>query len=537
MILKISKKSQNNTTASLSLSIILTLFCFSVFAQSDYHFVVKFTSKSGSSYFVGSPADYLSIKAIERRNKHNVLVTTEDLPIVESNIVALNSFKIEAKSKWFNLAVISSADSLLATQLSVNNFIDTIIYIGKKSGLNKKNTKNWDYGLASFQTNLVNGKFLHEKGYTGKGVLVGVVDVGFSNVDVLNDFDSLISNNRVVATYDFVENEIDVYDDPSHGTSVLSTISSFLDSTIFGTAPHANCLLLVSEDESQENLIEEFHYIEAIEFADSCGVDIINTSLGYTDFDTKVFSHSRDELTGDSTWITKATNVASRKGMLMVISAGNEGGSTWSNLTFPADADSVLSVGAVDRDGNLANFSSVGLPMNHNSIKPNIVAQGKQAYLVLDNGLHVTSSGTSFSSPQIAGWAACLMQAFPNETSWRIKKAIEFSAHQYNYPDSLMGYGIPDFEAAYYYLKHDGFQGEAADVLELFPNPTFGEITMVSNVEVDKIEVFDSKGALVFSQENFGHLSRFELSTFNNGYYTVRISTANGVSVQKIIKL
>ncbi len=523
--------------AKWSLSIVLVLFSFSVFAQTEYHFVVKFNSKSDPSFSIWTPEDFLSLKAIERRAKHNVTVSKEDLPIDASSLLAIQGFKLEAKSKWFNLAVINSSDSLLATQLSTNSYIDTVIYIGSKGGVNKRAMQDWDYALSTTQTNMVNGEFLHRKGYTGSGVVIGVIDVGFSNVDILSGFDSLYSENRLITTYDFVENELDVYDDPSHGTSVLSTIASLQDSLMIGTAPHSDYILLVSEDDSQENLIEEFHYIEAVEFADSCGVDIVNVSLGYSDFDSQVFSHNRNELTGDSAWITKATNVASRKGMLMVTSSGNSGGTTWRNLTFPADADSALTVGAVDKDEKIASFSSVGLPNVHNTIKPNVVALGKKTSLVLGNGAYVTSNGTSFSAPQISGWAACLMEAFPNETSWRIKKAIEYSAHQYNNPDSLLGYGIPNLKNAYYYLKYDGFSTLDNDLFELFPNPSTGELTIVSNLIVDEIKVFDSKGALVFKELINGNVNSFNFSTLNAGYYFVHIGIEGKVVVKKLIKI
>jgi subtilisin family serine protease len=533
----ICQKNQSNIIASWSLKIVLVLFSFTGISQTEYHFVVKFNSKSNTVYSIDSPEDYLSIKAIDRRDKHQVPVSFEDLPVDSSNLKALKGFKLEAKSKWFNLAVINSSDSLLATQLSINSFIDTVIYIGSKGGINKRVLKNWDYGVATTQTNMVNGEFLHQKGYTGKGVLIGVIDVGFSNVDIISGFDSLHFDNRLIATYDFVENEQDVFDDPSHGTSVLSTISSLIDSHMIGTAPHSDCILLVSEDNSQENLIEEFYYIEAVEFADSCGVDVINTSLGYNDFDTPEFSHNRNELNGDSAWISKATNIASRKGILMVTSAGNSGTELWRNLTFPADADSALSVGAVDMNEDVASFSSLGLPSVHNTVKPNVVAQGKNTSLVLGNGAYVTSNGTSFSSPQITGWAACLMQAFPNETTWRIKKAIEYSSHQYYKPDSLLGYGIPNFKNAYYYLKYDGFNETDNNSIDLFPNPTSGKLTLVSSLLVDEIKVFDSKGALVFTEQRNGNVNSFDFNFLNAGYYFVHIGIGGEIVVKKIMKI
>lgn len=498
--------------------------------------MVKFNTKSGSPFSISSPQSFLSEKSIDRRTKHNVVVYEEDLPILQAHLDSLYDFKIESKSKWFNLAVISTTDSLLAAELTKHLFVDTVFYIGVKSGTNKKESDNWDYGLADFQTDLVNGKFLHRKGFTGKDILIGVIDVGFSNVDVLTDFEDMISEGRLVGTYDFVEDEIDVFDDPSHGASVLSTISAFQDSVMVGSAPHANVLLLASEDASQENLIEEFHYIEALEYADSCGADIVNTSLGYSDFDTKELSHTKGELTGDSTWISKATNIGASKGILMVTSSGNEGGGSWRNLTFPADADSALTVGAVDRDGVTATFSSVGLPELHKTIKPNVVAQGKQAYLVLDNGIHVNSNGTSFSSPQIAGWAACLMQAFPEEPCWRIKKAIEFSSHQYNLPDSIQGFGIPNLEKAYYFLKYDGLKKEERVYLDLFPNPVQDRLTIVSNDVVENLTVFDAKGAFVKSEIIEQKIGDIDLSDLSKGVYVIKFTTTDKMIIQKIVK-
>ena len=242
-----SEKKENNTKKQISFCIFFFFFTFSVYTQTEYHFVVKFNSKSNSSLSINTPEDYLSLKAIDRRYKHNVDVSTEDLPIDSSNFIALKGFKIEAKSKWFNLVVINSSDSLLAVQLAINSSIDTVIYIGSKDDASKKPVKNWNYGIAKNQTNMLDGKYLHQKGYTGNNVLIGIIDVGFSGVDVINAFDSFHKNDQLIATYDFVENEEDVYDDPSHGTSVLSTISSFEDSLMIGTAPSAECILLVSE--------------------------------------------------------------------------------------------------------------------------------------------------------------------------------------------------------------------------------------------------------------------------------------------------
>lgn len=465
-----------------------------------------------------------------------VVVDSLDLPIIPRYIDSLYAFKVEAKSKWFNSVVVSTNDSLKVQTLSSHSFIASITYIGKKGGSNKKLSNDWDYGPSELQTNLVNGKFLHALEFTGKGVLVGVIDVGFKNVNAISGFDSLYINNQIKGTYDFVENETDVYDDPSHGTSVLSVLAGFQDGVLIGSAPHADLLLLTSEDDSQENLIEEFHHIEAVEYADSCGVDIINTSLGYNTFDTQQFSHTKFELTGDSAWITKGTNVAVKKGILMVTSSGNEGNGLWRTLTFPADAELGLTVGAVNASGKIGGFSSVGFPSIQDFVKPNVVAQGSQSYLVLSSGGYTTSNGTSFSSPQISGWSACLMQAFPTKKSIEIKKAIEYSSSQYQTPDSLLGYGIPNFEYAYNYLKFDGYKDVGDDGVLVYPNPTNDQLNIITEDVFSEIQVINTRGQILLEKVNTRQLIRLNLSSLSAGTYFLNLKSTSTSIQRKFVK-
>lgn len=519
---------------------ILFVFLFwselSLSAQVEYHFLIEFTDKKETAYSFDSPEDFLTERAITRREKEEVLIDSLDLPIVPRYLDSLFEFTIEAKSKWFNSVVVSTNDSIKIISIINHTFIYSITYIGNKGGSNKTMSKNWDYGPSELQIDQVSGKFLHGKEYTGKGIMVGVIDVGFKNVNSITGFDSLFINNQITATYDFVNDETDVYNDASHGTSVLSVLSGFQEGVLIGTAPHAELVLLVSEDVSQENLIEEFNHVEAVEYADSLGVDVINTSLGYNSFDTKEFSHTINELTGDSAWITKGTNIAARKGILMVTSSGNEGNGSWRTTTFPADAELGLTVGAVNAEGELGGFSSVGFPTLQDFVKPNVVAQGAQTYLVLGSGGYTTSNGTSFSSPQIAGWAACLMQAFPEKKSTEIKKAIEYSSSQYSSPDSLLGYGIPNFEDAYYYLKYDGFKNVGNDGVLLYPNPVSEQLNVVSSTVFSELRILNSNGQLVWEQSNSKQAFSIPLHRLSAGTYFIEMMNAEVSEYRKFVK-
>lgn len=505
-------------------------------AQSYYHFLVEFTDKAETTFSVQNPLEFLSSDALERRALHSVEVLEEDLPIVQRYLDSLKDYTIEAHSKWFNNVVIGTNDSLSATQLIHQSFIEKITLIGVLSNSNKKSRNNWDYGGGENQTDMVNGSFLHNLGYDGKGVLISVLDVGFKNANTIAAFDSLRLNNQLIATYDFVENELDVFEDPSHGTSVLSTMGSLESGKLVGSAPRANFVLLCSEDESQENLIEEFHYIEALEYSDSIGARIINSSLGYNTFDYSPMSHQTGELVGDSSWISKAVNKVVSKGVFHVQSAGNEAGNSWKYVAFPSDADSAFTIGSVTAAGELSTFSSHGIPTYHESVKPNVVLQGSQAYLVLGNGNYTPSNGTSFSAPQMAGWIACLMQAFPEKKIWELKKAIEVSAHQYAQPDSLQGYGIPDLEKAYYYLKYNKYQAINDVGLLVFPNPTNCASTIISESAIEFYQIIDASGKVVQEHQCNSHLVTVDLGQFSAGVYTIVVRCRNGVKSSILVK-
>ncbi len=297
---------------------------------------------------------------------------------------------------------------------------------------------------------MLGGDLMHSKGFKGEGIIIAVIDAGFYNVDKLDIFSGL--QNQILGTYDFVDGDSNVYDDHTHGMMVLSTMAAKVG--LIGAAPEAQYILLRSEDVFSENLIEEFMWVTAAEYADSMGADIINSSLGYTTFDNVNQNHSYDDMDGKTTPISIGAGIACDKGIIVVNSAGNSGNSNWYYIGAPADNYDVLTVGAVDENKESASFSSHG-PNVDGSIKPNIVAQGINVVVVNSNNEYITSNGTSFSSPLTAGMVACLWGAHSNKSANSIKEAIYKSSDKYLIPNNQFGFGIPDYYDAYYYLNSE----------------------------------------------------------------------------------
>ncbi len=406
-------------------------------------------------------------------------------------------------------------------------------------------TTSLNYGLSLNQVSMLNGDLMHDNGYIGTGKIIAVIDAGFVNVDVMDAFDSLFINNRILGTWDFVDNEADVYDDDTHGTMVLSAIGGNLPGELIGTAPGASYLLLRSENAPAEAIIEEYNWASAAEFADSAGADIINSSLGYTVFDDPSQNHSYSDLDGNTTPVTRAADIAASKGLVVCNSAGNEGNGPWFHISAPADADSILAVGAVDAMSVYVQFSGKG-PSFDGNIKPNVAAQGSQT-IVADpwNGVGVfPANGTSFSSPLMAGMVACLWQCHPTATNMQIINAIQASGSQASNPDSLLGYGIPDFPMACLILSglNPGIASNG-DNLILNANP-FGEelnFTFYTNTrQMIKITLVDLLGQVIYSNtaEVLG-LSRNAISipaNFAKGVYVLEIESESNVISKKVVK-
>ncbi len=401
-----------------------------------------------------------------------------------------------------------------------------------------------DYGFAADQINIMEGEFLHNLGYLGNGMVIAVLDAGFTNVNTISAFTHLWNENRILGYWDFVNNNDSVFDKNAHGTAVLSTMAGIKSGEIIGTAPNASYWLLRSEDAPTETISEEYNWLAAAEFADSAGADIINSSLGYTTFDNPAEDHTYADMDGNTTIITKAADLAFSKGILVVNSAGNSGSETWHYIGAPADGKNVLSIGAVDHDGSCASFSSRG-PTYDGRIKPNVTTIGKNSAIVNTDGNVVYGSGTSFSSPEMAGMAASLWQAFPTKTNAEIKDAIERSASQYNSPDANLGYGIPNFRKAYWYLLGIRIDDENQNqLLNVFPQPFNTEFNLLyysAKEQTINVRIVDVVGKIIYSYDWTLQAQRIEPLVLkgiftSSGVYSLQLVDGEKNSSQKIIR-
>lgn len=429
-------------------------------SEYQYKFRLYLKDKLGSSYSVDKPEEFLSIKAVERRNKQQIKVNESDLPIVDSYLKKIENIggKIVAKSKWNNTVAVHVEDSAQIEKFKNLDFvIDTkLVWRGKpKEVIAEPDTivsypidldpkEDNFYGYAYDNIKMLKGDTLHARGYMGEGMTIGVIDAGFNNYPKIEFLDNI----NLIGYKNFVqENESLFKQENQHGLNVISCIATNKPNLFVGTAPHADFWMLGTEDSSSEYPIEEDYWAEAIEFADSVGVDVINTSLGYTDFDYPAESYTRATLDGKTAMISKSAGLAAKKGMFLVISAGNSGNKSWGKVSAPADAHDVLTVGAVARDSIIAPFSSRGLTADLR-IKPDVVALGSFSMVIEDEGRVALKSGTSFSSPIMCGMVACLWQAFPTLTNYELLEIIREAGDRYDDPSSIYGFGIPDMEKA-----------------------------------------------------------------------------------------
>ena len=271
-----------------------------------------------------------------------------------------------------------------------------------------------------------------------------MIDAGLHNVDKID----AMKNIRILGVRDFVNPEADIYAESSHGMSVLSCMAMNQPHVMIGTAPEASYWLLRSEDEYSENLVEQDYWAAAIEFADSVGVDLVNTSLGYYSFDDPAKNYRYRDLNGHYALMSREAAKAADKGMIVVCSAGNSGAGSWKKVTPPGDAENIITVGAVTKRGELAPFSSVGNTAD-GRVKPDVVAVGLNSDVMGTDGNLRRANGTSFASPIMCGMVACLWQACPKLTAKQIIDLVRQSGDRADFPDNIYGYGIPDLWKAY----------------------------------------------------------------------------------------
>ncbi len=447
-----------------------------------------------------------------------------------TQILEKGGFNSYGYSKWEHAIAGKGA-------VELHDFIVKAVPFGKykvsKSTLSVTGTA-YDYGRGDWQLKMLGLDSFHKLGYTGKGITIALMDVGYYKVDSFSAFDSLWKNNQIKFWYDFVDNDSTVFNAGSHGMSVLSLIGGNIPDSLVGAAPDANFILMRTEDEATEKHIEEFNWIKAMEKADSLGADIIHSSLGYSLFDTLEGDYTYFDMDGKSTFITKATDEAFKRGMFITNSAGNSGEQPWRYITAPCDGNFVLCIGAVDSNEVKAGFSSFG-PSADKRVKPEVMAMGAKATIINSLGYVATGNGTSFSGPIMAGFVACLKQAHPNAENYRIYQAIIQSAHQYNNPDSAYGYGIPNI------LKADSILKVMASVksiqknkVSIYPNPSPILPLVTSESIIYKISVTDITGKEVY-QWNTGD-NKATLEHLVRGIYTITVTTSNGSSLHRWLK-
>jgi serine protease AprX len=529
------------------ISFFLVSLCFNyscyIYSQTQALYLVTIKDKIKGQYLISHPEKYLSHRAIERRRRNKISITEQDFPVSKEYLDSLQyagAITINT-SRWFNTVTIALENGVQPESIASLNFVTGIEMT--RDGNAKKLVREYskldsheseqhimmdssDYGTWYRQIEIENGQFLHQLGYKGEGVQIAILDAGFKDADKYESLTALQDEGRILDIRDFVYPRQNIYAAYNHGAEVLSTIASE-SFNLMGTAPHAMFYLLRTEDAESECPVEEDNWVAAAEFADSAGADIINTSLGYATFDNPKYNYSYPDMNGITARISRAAEIAASKGIIVVVSAGNSGDDNWHYISTPADAKNIISVGAVTSSKTKAAFSAFG-PSSDGRVKPEIMAMGQMTIAEIQPGIYGTVSGTSFSAPIITGITACLLQAFPSVTSLKIRDAIIKTSNQFNYPDSLYGYGIPDYEKAYAYIKTQYNPSQNNEII--YPNP-FDKYLVISTYFTDNekitIECFNYLGSLQFkTYQNSGliYLST-EIQNLSQGCYIFKLTS------------
>lgn len=524
------------------------LFCLVFgYSQEQYKFRVWLTDKKDTAFSLEKPERILSSKALARRARYGIPIDSTDLPVSRRYVEQLKmaGFPVITRSKWLNTVVVLVSDSSRLytlrefpfvreielvwenTAVGGDFFVDTTVPIKKEEDMSSP------YGAALWQISHLEGDRLHSAGFRGKGITIAVIDAGFLNVDRNPGIDK----SRILGTRDFVEPNSDIYSVHNHGALVLSAMLGEIENVFCGTAPEADYWLLRSEDSNSEYPVEEDYWAAAAEFADSVGVDVINSSLGYFEFDDPLLNHSYKDFNGESAFISKAAKKAVEKGIIVVNSAGNEGRRPWRKIIFPSDVYGVLAVGAIDGEDVSSDFTGHGYTKN-DTVKPDIVALGTQTALLGVGGEVVKADGTSFSAPVVAGLTACLRQALPHLSNKEIVDRIRKSATLYNRPDTLQGYGLPRFYKVYAQESALLSQEHPGEKVCVVPAPE--EILLLRDLPRSShpytIDIYSAYGVQLhrYFYEN-GELV-IPLQSLPSGLYFILVMGDNFREIQKMIK-
>jgi len=440
--------------------------------------VVFFTDKNETPFTLSNPSAYISARAIERRTRYNIAVDSTDIPLISryiDSIVKAGAVTLLGRSRWMNAVMIQTSDANAIAKINSFSFVKSVANIALQSNTSitpdkfapissPQNTisnrieqvfaDTFNYGSSSNQVKIHKAEFLHNIGARGQGMSMAFLDAGFFGYLTNQFFDSARVRNQFLGTWDFVTGNTSVNEDNAHGMQCFSTVAAYRPGVFVGSCPESNYFLLRTEDVGSEQMIEEYNWALGAEYADSAGVDVISSSLGYTTFDNSTFNHTYADMNGNTTVISRMADMAAKKGILVVNSAGNDGAGAWKYIGAPADGDSVLAVGAVNGSGVIASFSSYG-PTSDGQIKPDVVSVGSGTTVSSINGTVSTSSGTSFSGPNMAGIATCLWQLFPEYNNWKIITTLHRASDRYATPHERYGYGLPNMKTAVGILVSD----------------------------------------------------------------------------------
>lgn len=535
-----------------SIFLVLMLFSSVSIAQVN-QYMVFFQDKAGTPYSVSNPSAYLSSKAIQRRAIQNISIDEKDLPVNPSYVLDVKNTgaSVIYKTKWMN-GILVSCDASLLPAINALPQVTAVKYVSpgahpsaggrQKSIKDKKDTKQ---AVTDNQLSMLGIDEMHADGHRGEDITIAVFDGGFSGANLTAPFAHIFSENRfdAVASYDFVHGGHEVFQYDDHGTRVWSIIAAFVDGLFIGGAYKANFQLYVTEDVPTEYRVEEYNWLFAAERADSAGVDIINSSLGYNFFDDASMDYSTSQMDGETAVITRAAQLAADKGMLVVTSAGNEGlDASWRIITAPADAKDVLAIGSVNSFMVRSPTSSIG-PTADGRIKPDVVALGSGTSIVRENGsTNTTGSGTSFSAPLVTGLAAGLWQRQPGLSNKALMEAIRMSASMAPNPDNFFGYGLPNYTAAKHFIE----QVEQDEMFAVFPNPITHDTLTIRPKNPEALPpvvilLVSSQGQIIREQEvKFTWLDNqytADLSSLSAGMYLIRIQAGQQVFVYKIVKI
>ncbi len=485
---------------------------------------ISLSDKNNSPYSISNPSVFLSQRALDKRARFNIAITEQDFPVNPQYIQQIKAIdaniQVLCTSKWMNTVTVYCPDSTKPAILSALPFVTNVLpvadydlqgmkkqlqtfennYVSIVSNPAKDSMADLDYGEGYRQIALHNGHLLHNDGFLGEGMLIAVFDAGWAGVDTSVYFHPLFENGQILGTRDLIPGRHNVFEGHYHGTIVTSTMAILAEGTLVGTAPKANYFFIRSEHPLSEELIEEDFWAQAAEIADSLGADVINSSLGYTTFrDFPQGDFTYEDVDGVTSIASRAATILGQKGVVVCVSAGNEGTSPWYHIGHPADAFDILAVGAANVMGHIAGFSSRG-PSYDGRVKPDITSVGVNTTCIWPDDRLGEADGTSLACPVASGLCACLWQALPEKTASEIMQIVRESSSCYNNPNDSLGYGIPDFYAAYQNHAHDGVPEHIIPTTHIFPNPCTNQFNISSREDnIDRVELFSIDGKLVLS--------------------------------------